>query len=360
MPSSSFTLEFKEYLMGFSLLALVGLPFVGSLFMPLLLAFALHSGTEKPFTFEEDNFQSVEIRDFLTFSEEGGEGLAVSGDGRVATGDSSGNSLVFNVEDGQLLGSFAHPDGALVKSLAFHPDGLLAAGYANNDLLLWSQAGEIVQTITDHQDVVQTVAFSADGKFLASASNDGTLSVWQLSKAEASAKVQAEKVWSVAQSHGENTWVLALAFAPDSQLLASGGDNGTINLWLVATGKLQLSIQGHGDWLRSLAFAGDGQTLISGSDDTHVKQWAVSDGSLKNDWQGHSDWVRYVAVFEDYIVSAADDRSLRIWQAGQAEPVEVLEGFGDSYNYAQALTPDGKYLFGLNESGLRRWELSQE
>lgn len=348
--------------MGFSLLTLAGAPFFGSFFMPLLFAVALNNSTDEVPDFNEEDTRVIETRPFLAFSSEGGEGLSLSADGRVATGDNNGNIVLFNMEDGQALAQFAHPDAALVQSLSFHPTGLLAAGYDNNDVILWEPSGKIVQALKEHQNIVKALAFSADGQFLATASNDSTLILWKVIKTEASESRHVEKLWSIPQSHGENTWILALAFSPDNQLLASGGDNGTIKLWEVNRGELQLNIQGHDDWLRSLAFAPDGQTLISGSDDTHVKEWRVSDGRLKNDWQGHSDWVRYVTVLDGYVVSGADDATLRFWEDDQSEASVLREGFSadENYNYAQQLTPDAHYLFGLSATGLRRFRIQEE
>ncbi len=348
--------------MGLSLLSLVGLPFFGSIFMPFFLAVLLQSGMNEAPDFATEASETVETRPFLALSTEGGEGLSLSADGRVATGDNNGNILLFSLEDGQALAQFAHPDAALVKSLSFHPNGLLAAGYDNNDIILWEASGKIVQVLKEHQEVVQTVAFSADGQFLASASNDSTLTLWKLTKAEASESLYAEKLWSVPLSHGESTWILALTFSPYNQLLASGGDNGTIKLWSVASGELQLTIEGHDDWLRSLAFAADGYSLLSGSDDTYVKEWLISDGSLKNAWQGHSDWVRYVTVLDGYVVSGADDATLRLWEDGQAEATIVLEGFGsgENYHYEQLITPDAQYFLGLSETGLKRFLIEKE
>ncbi|MGI2909791.1 WD40 repeat domain-containing protein, partial [Hassallia sp. VBCCA 56010] len=74
--------------------------------------------------------------------------------------------------------------------------------------------------------------------------------------------------------------VRSVAFSPDGKTLASGSDDNTIKLWDVATGKLSQTLTGHSNSVRSVAFSPDGKTLASGSDDNTIKLWDVATGKL--------------------------------------------------------------------------------
>jgi WD40 repeat protein len=75
---------------------------------------------------------------------------------------------------------------------------------------------------------------------------------------------------------GHTDWVLSVAFSPDGRLLASGSDDETIKLWEVASGSLVRTLTGHTHWVRSVAFSPDGRLLASGSY-KEIKLWDISD-----------------------------------------------------------------------------------
>ena len=76
---------------------------------------------------------------------------------------------------------------------------------------------------------------------------------------------------------GHTSWVASVAFSPDGKLLASGFGDGTIKLWDVATGREVRTLEGHTDIVLSVAFSPDGKILASGSDDGTLKLWDISD-----------------------------------------------------------------------------------
>src|SRR5262249_28824661 len=112
---------------------------------------------------------------------------------------------------------------------------------------LLAQEPKVRHTLEGHVEVVSSVAFSPDGKTLASASQDGTIKLWD---------VQAGKERTTLKERKEV--ISSVAFSPDGKTLASSGsDDGTIKLWDVQTGKVQATLKGHkvGEGVRSVAFS---------------------------------------------------------------------------------------------------------
>ncbi len=105
-----------------------------------------------------------------------------------------------------------------------------------------------------HFDVVSSVAFSPDGRYLASGSHDNTIKVWQ---------VASGKLLRTLKGHSD--YVRSVAFSPDGRYLASASHDNTIKVWQVASGELLRTLKGHSDLVWSVAFSPDGRHLASGS-----------------------------------------------------------------------------------------------
>jgi WD40 repeat protein len=115
----------------------------------------------------------------------------------------------------------------MFNSVAFSPDGRwLASGYRDKTVKLWDTAsGNLIRSLEGHQSAVNSVAFSPDGRWLASGSADKTVKLWDPSSG---------KLVRSLESHRSS--VLSVAFSPDGRWLASGSSDNTVKLWEVETG----------------------------------------------------------------------------------------------------------------------------
>jgi hypothetical protein len=154
-----------------------------------------------------------------------------------------------------------------VTSVAFSPDGkrLATAGGGGDQVKVWDAAtGQEIRTLKGHTSVVWGVAFSPDGLRLASAGQDGV------------------KMWNAATGQeirtlkGHTRVVTSVAFSPDGTRLASAGQDG-VKVWDVATGQEARTLKGHSGGVTSVAFSPDGQRLASGGGN-QVKVWDAATG----------------------------------------------------------------------------------
>jgi dipeptidyl aminopeptidase/acylaminoacyl peptidase len=211
---------------------------------------------------------------------------------------------------------------------------------------------ELPWPASGHNGRVNAVAFSPDGRTVASGSADGTI---QLRRVQDGLRIRKLK--------GQDwVWFMSVAFSPDGTTLASGSEDKTVCLWRVADGCCLREFSGHTGAVAAVAFSPDGTMLATGSFDDNIKLWRVSDGTLLRTLTGHTDFVNSVAFSPDgkVLASGSDDRVIRLWRVADGAALRTLTGPQD-YVSCVAFSPDGQRLAsgaGAQDKTLRLWRVS--
>jgi WD40 repeat protein/serine/threonine protein kinase len=230
-----------------------------------------------------------------------------------------------------------------VTSVAFSPDGnVLAGGEWGHRVELWDvQKGSLVRIISSSNNVVESVAFSPDGKTLACAGTpagksgmDGKVELWDVQTGE------------LKQTFGaKEKGFTSVAFSPDGQVIACGSVNSVVYLWDVRAGTLLRTLTGHSKIVDSVAFSPDGRMLASGSVDLTIRIWDAQTGALLRKLVGHSLEVESVVFSHDgrILASGSDDKTVRIWDVQTGALLQVLPVHED-YVQAVDFSPNDRML----------------
>jgi RNA polymerase sigma factor (sigma-70 family) len=301
-----------------------------------------------------------------------GFAVAISPDGSVlATGGrtpAKGDPVVlWDLRTGDKLRSLP-ANMYQVFRLAFSPDGksLAAVSCGNSSFAppkssrpqlvrLWEVETGQLHELDGHTGGATSLAFSPDGKVLATAGHDGTMILWDSATRKQLRKIDlVEEAYVHRKGNGfDSGGIHALAFAPDGKTIASANHDGTVRLFDAGTGKQVHVFRGHAGSVFDVAFSPDGKILASASADQTVRLWDAATGALLHPRPGHDGGIGSVVISPDgkRAVSAGYDRTLRIWDLATGQELLALRDFKSAI-YALSLSPDGKMIAAGMENGV--------
>lgn len=162
-----------------------------------------------------------------------------------------------------------------------------------------------------HSSRVTAIAWSPDGKYLASASYDKTVQIWDASNGQ-----------NILTYKGHRQHVNAIAWSPESKYIASASDDGTVQTWEAMTGRMHITFRGHVEEVSAVAWSPDGFYIASGGSDKMVKVWKVKSEKLIYTYFEHGDKIQSIAWSPDgkWVASAGKDRKVHIWNPTKEPP----------------------------------------
>ncbi|KAI0352433.1 WD40 repeat-like protein [Trametes cingulata] len=221
-----------------------------------------------------------------------------------------------------------------VTCVAWSPDGrFIASGSEDTTIIVRDGTdGHLLHQLTEHSDVIWTLAFSPDGQRLASCASDGLGLIWD---------VETHAV--IAVMDGDGTVMQTIQYSPDGSRIVTSCTDFSVRVWNAATGVLVHNMEGHTASVMSAVWSPNGKWIASCSADYTAKIWNAETGQVHQTLADHSGVVWSVAFDPESrrVITGSDDATSIIWNAETGEALVNLHEH-PSPVWAAAFSPDGK------------------
>ncbi|MGN7250368.1 nSTAND1 domain-containing NTPase [Arthrobacter sp. SAFR-014] len=279
-------------------------------------------------------------------------GTAFSRNGVVAAAGKDGIVRTYDSESGKLLKEFVN--GQKVLTVAFSPDGrILASGGSDGNTRLWEpDAGQAIGgPLASGGGEVRGLAFSADGHLLASSNADHTVTLWTVASRHSAGLPLL----------GSTQDVEGVAFSPDGASLATASWDGAVRLWDVAEiYSVSRAYLGHLDYVQDVAMSPVGDMMATASVDRTAQLWDVASGKRRGPALRHNSEVNAVAFSPDEhtLASVSGDGVLKLWNAGTGDllgpPIAASGALSDV-----AFSPDGEQVaVAVDDGTVQTWRVT--
>ncbi len=262
---------------------------------------------------------------------------------KLATGGDDGYVILWNLDTGRSLGVLPQGTNNPVREVTFSPDGSqIAAVTADNLLHLWNATTRRpIEVLEGHEAALTDVAYSPDGRFLATTSDDGAVI---LREAASNTIIQsinpdfAGEVVSEDEDEEIEFSATAVTFSPvnennqTSEFVTAAFGNGVILIWQTGSWTELTTLSGHANRINEIAFSPNSQLLGSASNDNTAKVYDVATGQAIFTLSGHTGAISSIAFTPDdnTIITTSKDGTTRLWNDEAGLTPDILTGHRDT------------------------------